>query len=57
MATSDQLRALRARTVINVTSKGQEKEILQALRVVEKKIKEKHNVALDFVGQWYIKDK
>ena len=54
MATSEHLRALRARTVINVTSKGQEKEIIQALRIVEMKIKKRYNVALDFKRQWLV---
>ena len=56
MATSEHLRALRARTVINATSKDQEKEVVQALRIVEKAIKKKYNVALDFTGQWFIKE-
>ena len=56
MATSEHLRALRAQTVINATSKDQEKEIVQALRIVEKKIKKKYNIALDFTGQWFIKE-
>lgn len=56
MATSDHLRALRARTVINATSKDQEKEVVQALRSVEMAIKKKYNVALDFTGQWFIKE-
>ena len=56
MATSIQLTALRARTVINVTSQSQEKEIVQALQLVEKQLKARYDVALDFSKQWLLSD-
>lgn len=54
MAKKAQLRQTRVGTVINTTSKGQEKEIIQALRRVEAALKEKHGVTLDFVERWYL---
>jgi type II restriction enzyme len=56
MAKKDQLRQLRAGTVINATSKGQEKEIIVALRSVEKKLKQRYSVNLDFIKDWHLKN-
>jgi hypothetical protein len=56
MAQSDQLRTLHYGTVINMTSKGQEKEIIAALRVVEKKLEEKFFVRLAFIKEWRLKE-
>ena len=56
MAKSDQLRLTRAGTVINKTSTGQEKEVIEALRNVEKKITDEFDVTLDYISQWHVKD-
>lgn len=56
MAKRDQLRVLRTGTVINTTSKGQEKEIIKALRVVEARLKERFPVRLDFIERWYLNE-
>ena len=56
MAKKAQLRQTRAGTIINTTSKGQEKEIIQALRNVEQSIKQKHSVVLAYINQWYLSE-
>jgi type II restriction enzyme len=56
MAKSDQLRATRAGTVINKTSTGQEKEVIEALKRVESKITAEFKVTLDYKPQWHMKD-
>jgi len=54
VAKKDQLRALRAGTIINTTSKKQEAEVIQALRAVEKKLHAKYNVRLHWKAQWFL---
>jgi type II restriction enzyme len=56
MANSENLRRLRRNTIINLTSKQQEKEIVRALIEVERRLDEKFHVALHFSGNWYLKD-
>jgi len=58
MARKDQLRKQRAGTVINATSKQQEKDIIKALSDVVNYIDEKYGekVILVHSKQWYIKD-
>lgn len=56
MAKRDQLRNLRTGTVINATSKGQEKEIIKALRIVERRLKERFEIRLDFIERWYLNE-
>lgn len=58
MAKKDELREIRAGTIINVTSKKQETEIIQALtRVVEYLVRKfSKKVALVHEKQWLLKD-
>jgi type II restriction enzyme len=56
MAKSDQLRVLRAGTVINVTSKAQEERIAQALRQVVKQLQETWPIALEHKWRWKLCD-
>jgi len=57
MAKSDQLRQLRAGTVINRTSKRQEKDIVVALREVEQRLSAAYpNLKLHYISQWLLRD-
>jgi len=58
MAKKDQLRQLRAGTVINVTSKKQESDIIKALEVVVKHLEKKFKarIVLRHQSQWHLKD-
>ena len=56
MSKSEQLRLIRAKTVINKTSKDQEKDILQALRQVESRVKSEFRIALDYASNWHLKN-
>jgi len=56
MAKSAQLRLTRSGTVINATSKGQEKEVISALRLIEPMLKDEFGVRLAFISDWYLKD-
>ena len=56
MAKRVQLRRLRTGTVINTISKGQEKEILQALNIVKSRLNQKFAIRLDFVERWYLNE-
>ncbi len=58
MARKAQLRDQRAGTVINVTSKRQESEIIQALLQVEEHLRRKFEKKIRLVHekQWYLKD-
>ncbi len=58
MARKDQLRKQRAGTVINVTSKQQETDIIQALLTVVDHISGRFQtgVSLTHEKQWYLKD-
>ena len=57
MARKHELRALRAGTVINATSKRQEKDIIAALRKVEARLHEQHDgLVLKHESQWKLKD-
>lgn len=58
MAKKDQLRIIRAGTIINVTSKKQETEIIQALDKVVEYLAAKFNkkIVLIHEKEWYLKD-
>jgi len=56
MAKRDQLRALRKGTVINVTSKAQEKDINRALTKVVEKLQAEFDIALVHQKQWQLRD-
>lgn len=58
MARKHQLREQRAGTVINVTSKKQESDIIKALRQVEERLNRKfaRKISLAHEKQWYLKD-
>ncbi len=56
MANSENLRRLRRDTILNLTSKQQEKEVLRALMEVEKRIVERFGVELDFSGGWLLSE-
>lgn len=58
MANKERLRELRVDTVINVTAKKQETELIKALRKVELYLQNKfsNRIALTFRNQWYLKD-
>ena len=58
MARKHQLRKQRAGTVINVTSKKQESDIIQALQQVVDYLGEKFGkrIVLVHESQWYLKD-
>jgi len=58
MARKDQLRDQRAGTVINVTSKKQESEVIQALKQVVEGLARKFEkkICLSHGKQWYLKD-
>ncbi|HOE13013.1 MAG TPA: EcoRI family type II restriction endonuclease [bacterium] len=58
MARKEQLRQQRTGTVINVTSKKQESDIIQALLRVEDHLTERFNkkISLVHVKQWFLKD-
>jgi len=58
MAKKDQLRELRTGTVINVTSKKQETQVIQALHLVVEYLSEKFGkrIRLSHESQWYLKD-
>jgi type II restriction enzyme len=58
MARKHQLREQRAGTVINVTSKKQESDIIKALRQVEARLNGKFatKISLAHEKQWYLKD-
>lgn len=58
MAKKHQLRALRTGTVINITSKKQETDIIQALFDVERYLLNKfpNNISLTHKLSWYLKD-
>ena len=55
MAKKDQLRELRSGTVINKTSKGQEKQIHKALNIVVERLRNEWPVALAHDKQWNLK--
>ena len=54
MAHKKQLRALREGTVINVTSKKQEKSVIKALQTVEADLKDRYGVILVHLSNWYL---
>lgn len=56
MAKSDQLRETRAGTVINQTSKGQEKDVITALRIVEDKLRGEFGIRLSYIPDWFLRD-
>ena len=58
MARKYQIRGQRVGTVINVTSKKQELDIIKALRQVEVRLNRKfaRNISLAHEKQWYLKD-
>ena len=58
MARKDQLREQRAGTVINVTSKQQETDIIKALRQVEEYLKDEFagEITIGHQKQWYLRD-
>lgn len=58
MARKHQLRKQRAGTVINVTSKKQESDVITALRQVEERLNRKFGkkISLAHEKQWYLKD-
>lgn len=57
MADKDQLRSLRKGTIINTTSKRQEKEIVIALENVISRLESKYNnVSLAHETHWYLRD-
>lgn len=56
MAKKDQLRLTRAGTVINATSKEQEKTVIQALEIVAEKIQGIYSVKLEHKKDWLLKD-
>lgn len=56
MAKRDQLRLTRAGTIINATSKEQEKTVVQALELVAEKIKSNYGVKLEHKKDWLLKD-
>jgi type II restriction enzyme len=58
MARKHQLRGQRAGTVINVTSKKQESDIIRALRQVEERLDRRfaRKISLAHEKQWYLKD-
>lgn len=58
MARKHQLREQRTGTVINVTSKKQESEVMQALQRVEAHLKQRFgaSIKLAHTPQWYLKD-
>lgn len=56
MAKKDQLRLTRAGTIINATSKEQEKTVIQALELVAEKIQSTYSVKLEHKKDWLLKD-
>lgn len=56
MAKKDQLRLTRAGTIINATSKEQEKTVIQALELVAEKIQGTYGVKLEHKKDWLLKD-
>lgn len=56
MAGRKHLRLVRAGTIINATSKGQEKLVVQALLIVEGRPKAQFSVRLDFIERWYLNE-
>ena len=56
MSNSKRLSSTRTSTVINVTSKQQEKDIITVLKIIESKIESKYAVVLDFKKQLLLKD-
>ncbi|MFH1369686.1 MAG: EcoRI family type II restriction endonuclease [Planctomycetota bacterium] len=58
MAKKEQLREIRAGTVINATSKQQETEVIKALELVVKYLTEKFGkkITLQHEWRWYLKD-
>lgn len=58
MARKHQLRKQRTGTVINVTSKKQESDVIQALYEVVQRLERKFGdrISLDYEKQWYLKD-
>lgn len=57
MAKKNELRAQRTNTVINLTSKGQEKAMMRALQAVEKKLNIKFpGIKLSHVSEWKLRD-
>lgn len=55
MAKKDQLRELRSGTVINKTSKAQEKDIDNALKIVVERLRKFENIALLHEKEWKLK--
>lgn len=56
MAKKDQLRELRSGTVINTTSKAQEKDIDRAMKIVVERLQEFAQIALIHYKEWKLKD-
>ncbi len=56
MGNSENLRRVREKTVINLTSKQQEKEIGRALIEVESRLVQRYKVKLDFARDWYLSE-
>lgn len=54
MARKKQLRELRKGTVINATSKQQEKDVIKALKTVEAELKDRYDVVLHHRKRWYL---
>jgi len=56
MARKHALRDIRSGTVINATSKRQEKDVITALRRVEARLVEQHSLPLKHESQWKLED-
>lgn len=58
MASKNQLREQRAATIINVTSRKQETELIKALHKVVEHLEEKFETSITFThqNQWYLRD-
>ena len=56
MAKKDQLRVTRTGTIINATSKEQEKTVIQALELVAERIQRNYGVKLSHKKDWLLKD-
>lgn len=56
MSNKHRLRKQRYKTVINATSKGQEKDIIQALRLVEGRLKVSYGFSFSHTWDWKLSD-
>ncbi len=56
MAKKEQLRSLRSGTIINITSKKQESEIIQALDDVILKLNQNYSLKFQHNKTWRLKD-